>query len=77
MKDMANHMQVITITHLPQIASQGEHHYKVYKGEKNGVTTSNLKLLNHEDRVLEIAEMLSGKDYSESAIVHAKELLTK
>ncbi|WP_440880770.1 DNA repair protein RecN [Tenacibaculum sp. C7A-26P2] len=77
MKDMANYMQVITITHLPQIAAQGEHHYKVYKGEKNGVTTSNLKLLNHEDRVLEIAEMLSGKDYSKSAIVHAKELLTK
>ncbi|SEB53490.1 DNA replication and repair protein RecN [Tenacibaculum sp. MAR_2009_124] len=77
MNDMANHMQVITITHLPQIASQGQQHYKVYKGENNGVTTSNLKLLNYDDRVAEIAEMLSGKDYSESALTHAKELLAK
>ncbi len=77
MNDMANHMQVITITHLPQIASQGQQHYKVYKGEENGVTTSNLRLLSYDDRVAEIAEMLSGKDYSESALTHAKELLTK
>ena len=77
MDDMATNMQVITITHLPQIASQGKQHYKVYKEVKEGVTTSNLKLLNYNDRVNEIAEMLSGKDYSESALNHAKELLTK
>ncbi|PQJ23504.1 DNA repair protein RecN [Tenacibaculum sp. SG-28] len=75
MRDMGKGMQVLTITHLPQIASQGEQHYKVFKGEQNGKTTSNLKLLNYEERVAEIAEMLSGKDFSDSARTHAKELL--
>ncbi|CAL2087598.1 DNA repair protein RecN [Tenacibaculum sp. 190524A02b] len=75
MDDMGNNMQVMTITHLPQIASKGKQHYKVYKGEENGVTTSNLKKLNDNERVAEIAEMLSGKDFSESALTHAKELL--
>ncbi|MGG8495115.1 DNA repair protein RecN [Tenacibaculum sp. TC6] len=75
MNDMGSNMQVITITHLPQIASRGQQHYKVYKGEENGVTTSNLKLLTYDERVAEIAEMLSGKDFSESALLHAKELL--
>ncbi|MCT4699399.1 DNA repair protein RecN [Tenacibaculum haliotis] len=75
MQDMGTSMQVITITHLPQIAAKGLQHYKVYKGEENGVTTSNLKLLSKEERIVEIAEMLSGKDISESALTHAKELL--
>lgn len=75
MNDMGENMQVITITHLPQIASQGQQHYKVFKGEEKGVTTSNLKRLNYDERVAEIAEMLSGKDFSESALTHAKELL--
>ena len=75
MQDMGVNMQVITITHLPQIAAKGLQHYKVYKGEENGVTTSNLKLLSYDERVVEIAEMLSGKDISESALIHAKELL--
>jgi DNA repair protein RecN (Recombination protein N) len=75
MDDMAKHMQVITITHLPQIAAKGQQHYKVYKGDVDGVTTSNLKQLNTEERIAEIAEMLSGKDYSASALTHAKELL--
>ena len=75
MQDMGVNMQVITITHLPQIAAKGLQHYKVYKGEENGVTTSNLKLLSYDERVVEIAEMLSGKDISESALTHAKELL--
>lgn len=76
MQEMSNYMQVITITHLPQIASKGAMHYKVYKGEEKGVTTSNLKLLTKEERIVEIAEMLSGKDVSESALTHAKELLS-
>lgn len=76
MQEMSNYMQVITITHLPQIASKGAMHYKVYKGESKGVTTSNLKLLSSEERIVEIAEMLSGKDVSESALIHAKELLS-
>lgn len=75
MQDMSAHMQVITITHLPQIASKGVQHYKVFKGEEKGVTTSNLKLLSDDERIREIAEMLSGKDVSKSALTHAKELL--
>ncbi|MGB1043053.1 MAG: DNA repair protein RecN [Tenacibaculum sp.] len=75
MQDMSVNMQVITITHLPQIAAKGNQHYKVYKGEEEGVTTSNLKLLTTDERIKEIAEMLSGKDISESALTHAKELL--
>lgn len=75
MQQMSNHMQVITITHLPQIAAKGVQHYKVYKSEVNGVTESNLKLLASQERIEEIAEMLSGKDFSESALTHAKELL--
>ncbi len=75
MQQMSSHMQVITITHLPQIASKGNQHYKVYKEEIVGTTTTNLKLLSTEERVVEIAEMLSGKAISDSAIIHAKELL--
>ncbi len=75
MQDMGMNMQVITITHLPQIASKGTQHYKVYKGEEEGITTSNLKQLSNEERIVEIAEMLSGKEISESALTHAKELL--
>ncbi len=75
MQQMSKNMQVIAITHLPQIAAKGNNHYKVYKAEVNGVTTTNLKQLTAEERVKEIAEMLSGKDISESALTHAKELL--
>ncbi len=75
MQQMSQHMQVITITHLPQIASKGTQHYKVFKEEINGETTTQLKKLTSEERVKEIAEMLSGKELSESAIIHAKELL--
>ena len=76
MGQMGNNMQVIAITHLPQIAAKGSSHYKVYKEEINGVTTTNLKQLSTEERIKEIAEMLSGKDISDSAIMHAKELLS-
>lgn len=75
MQQMSNNMQVITITHLPQIASKGKQHYKVYKKDVKGTTTSNLKELSYEQRITEIAEMLSGKEISESALSHAKELL--
>jgi DNA repair protein RecN (Recombination protein N) len=75
MQQMSNNMQVIAITHLPQIAAKGGNHYKVYKEEIKGVTTTNLKELSAEERVMEIAEMLSGKDISDSALIHAKELL--
>jgi DNA repair protein RecN (Recombination protein N) len=75
MQKMSNNMQVIAITHLPQIAAKGSSHYKVYKKEINGVTTTNLKQLTTDERIVEIAEMLSGKDISDSALTHAKELL--
>lgn len=75
MQQMSENMQVITITHLPQIAAKGNQHYKVYKEEINGVTTTNLKQLSEDERIVEIAEMLSGKNISDSAITHAKELL--
>ena len=75
MQKMSNNMQVIAITHLPQIAAKGGSHYKVYKKEINGVTTTNLKQLTIEERVVEIAEMLSGKNISDSALTHAKQLL--
>ncbi len=75
MQQMSNYMQVMAITHLPQIAAKGNSHYKVYKEEVKGITSSNLRELSKEDRIIEIAEMLSGKDISESALIHAKELL--
>ena len=75
MQKMSNNMQVIAITHLPQIAAKGSSHYKVYKKEINGVTTTNLKQLTSEERIVEIAEMLSGKNISDSALTHAKQLL--
>jgi len=75
MQEMSKQMQVITITHLPQIAAKGNQHYKVYKEDVAGVTTTNLKQLSEDERIVEIAEMLSGKKISESAITHAKELL--
>ena len=75
MQQMSHHMQVIAITHLPQIAAKGSSHYKVFKKEINGVTTTNLKKLSSEERIVEIAEMLSGKDISDTALIHAKELL--
>jgi DNA repair protein RecN (Recombination protein N) len=75
MQQMSKNMQVITITHLPQIAAKGHQHYKVYKEEIEGSTTTNLKQLDADERIVEIAEMLSGKELSDSAITHAKELL--
>ena len=75
MQQMSHHMQVIAITHLPQIAAKGSSHYKVFKEEINGVTTTNLKQLSSEERIVEIAEMLSGKDITDTALIHANELL--
>lgn len=75
MSQMSQQMQVITITHLPQIAAKGNQHYKVYKEEVNNTTTTNLKQLSKDERIVEIAEMLSGKNISDSALTHARELL--
>ena len=75
MLEMSKTIQVFSITHLPQIAAKGNNHFKVYKYEENNTTNSELKLLNTNERELEIAEMLSGKSISESALIHAKALL--
>lgn len=72
---MSKTMQVISITHLPQIAAKGHTHFKVYKEEVNEVTRTNLMKLNHDERIVEIAQMLGGIEMSSSAIAHAKELL--
>ena len=72
-----NDRQVISITHLPQIAAKGARHYKVYKEEGDEGTTSHMRLLSHDERVREIAQMVSGSDISEAAIRNAEELLGK
>ena len=70
-----NERQVISITHLPQIAALGTTHYKVYKEETPQGTTSHMQMLTQDERVSEIAQMLSGSDVSEAAIQNAKQLL--
>ncbi|TPN82110.1 DNA repair protein RecN [Aquimarina algicola] len=75
MTDMSKNMQVFSITHLPQIAASGQNQYKVYKEDVNNTTVTQLRLLNEEDRIKEIAEMIGGKDISDSALTHAKSLL--
>lgn len=75
MEELAENMQVISITHLPQIASQGNSHFKVYKEDNGNKTKSNIVLMNEEERVLEIAQMLSGANPEDTAIQHAKEML--
>jgi DNA repair protein RecN (Recombination protein N) len=75
MEQMSTNRQVFAITHLPQIAAKGQTHYKVYKVAQAASTQTQLKQLTYEERVLELAEMLSGKDPAASAINHAKALL--
>lgn len=76
MQQMSQKRQVISITHLPQIAAKGNVHYKVYKSVTEVDTVSDLKILSDKQRVEEIAEMLSGKNPSDSALSHAQTLLT-
>ena len=76
MKEMGNaKRQVISITHLPQIASAGQYHYKVEKHDNNSESTSVMRMLDKEERILEIAQMLSGSDVTEAAKANAKALL--
>ncbi|MGE0089116.1 MAG: DNA repair protein RecN [Bacteroidales bacterium] len=74
-KKMAKNMQVIHITHLPQIASKGDYHFLVYKKDNQETTNTFIKLLNQEERIHEIAKMLSGKSLTDAAIQNAKVLL--
>ncbi|PVX47315.1 DNA replication and repair protein RecN [Flavobacterium sp. 103] len=75
MKEMSTQMQIFAITHLPQIAAKGNEHFKVFKSTVGDDTQSELKLLTVDERVVEIAQMLSGTVISDSALNHAKALL--
>ncbi len=75
MSGMADHMQVLAITHLPQVAAKGHRHYKVYKEDTDERTISHIKQLTDDDRVTEIAKMLSGATVSDAALANARELL--
>lgn len=75
LKSMSKKMQVISITHLPQIAAKGDNHLKVYKEDIENQTFTRLKALSRENRIVELAEMLSGEKKSNSALAHARELL--
>lgn len=78
MQEMGNHeRQVISITHLPQIAALGLHHYRVSKEETASGTTSHMQELTADERIHEIAQMLSGSDVSEAAIQNARELMKR
>jgi DNA repair protein RecN (Recombination protein N) len=74
--ELEENMQVICITHLPQIAAKGEAHYFVYKKEESAKTTTGIRRLNHHERIQAIAEMLSGKNPGESALKNAQDLLS-
>ncbi len=75
MQKMSQNMQVLTITHLPQVASKGDFHYLVYKEDNDGVPVSNIKQLSKPERITVIAKMLSGENLTEAAIQNARELL--
>ncbi|WP_047245158.1 DNA repair protein RecN [Maribacter thermophilus] len=75
MKEMSKEMQVFSITHLPQVASKGDYHFKVYKTDGHEGTETNMKKLSKDERVVELAQMLGGKEISDSAMAHARQLL--
>lgn len=75
LEQMSNTVQVLNITHLPQIAAKGKHHYKVFKFDQNEHTFTSIRKLNDQERIEEIAQMLSGENFSATAMETAKELL--
>ncbi len=75
MKSMANNMQVIDITHLPQIAAKGDYHYFVFKENTDSTSDSKIKQLNKQERTEAIARMLSGENITKAALSNARELL--
>ena len=77
MKAMGTRMQLISITHLPQIAGKGAQHFKVYKEDIAQKTTTGIRVLTKEERIAELAEMLGGKASSEAAFDHARQLLNE
>jgi DNA repair protein RecN (Recombination protein N) len=75
LKEISADMQVINITHLPQIAAKGDHHFLVYKQDSDKETTTRLKRLSRPERIEELAKMLSGENITAAAIMNAEELL--
>lgn len=75
MRQIAGNIQVIAITHLPQVASKGQTHYKVFKEDTENSTVTRIKQLDSDERVRELAMMLSGSSVNEAAIANARELL--
>ncbi|MFT7071888.1 DNA repair protein RecN [Patiriisocius sp. Uisw_017] len=75
LEQMSSKMQLISITHLPQIAAKGEHHFKVYKEEQENTTRTQIKPLTEEERIVEIAQMIGGKNITTTTLANAKELL--
>ena len=75
MEQMSSHMQILSITHLPQIAAKGQQHIKVYKEDQHNTTTTHLKQLSEEERIVEIAQMIGGKNITDTTLANAKELL--
>ncbi len=75
MKEMSGDRQVLSITHLPQVAARGDQHYYVYKEDTEDFTEAKIKELSSDDRLIEIAKMLSGKETTAAAMENAKELL--
>jgi DNA repair protein RecN (Recombination protein N) len=72
---MGKYMQVVNITHLPQVASRGNRHYHVYKDDEKDTTFTRVKLLNREERIVEVARLLSGSEITETSMKNARELL--
>ena len=75
MKDISRHIQVIAITHLPQVAAVGDEHLRVYKIDKNDKTQTGIETLDSEQHVMEVAKMLSGKEINDAAIENARVLI--
>jgi len=75
LSEMAGSMQVINITHLPQVASKGNYHYHVYKEDGENTTRTRIRLLTKEERLMEVARLLSGSTITEAAVKNARELL--
>ena len=75
MANIAQSIQVIAITHLPQVAANGDHHLRVFKADNELETLTRVESLNQQEHVMEIARMLSGKDLNQAAIENAKSLI--
>lgn len=75
MKELSTHLQVITITHLPQVAGKGDQHFKVFKQDEADATITHITQLNQDERINEVARMLSGSDITPEALANARTLM--